>query len=94
VQKNKVYQSSTFSALFILILLFSSFVFASPGGGKKGPEQYKYLPGSLVVKLKAQPAGLLKGKPGVEAALTNLLIKYGIQSVSKAYETAKLKNRD
>jgi subtilisin family serine protease len=93
VKKKKVSQSGIFSALFILILLFSSFVFASPGGGKKGPEQYKYLPGSLVVKLKAQPAGLLKGKPGVEAALTNLQMTYGVQSVSKAYETAKLKKR-
>ena len=93
MQKNKVSRSGAFSTLFILILLFSTFVLASPSGGKKGSEQYKYLPGSLVVKLKAQPVGLMKGKQGIEAALTNLQMKYGIQSVNKAYETAKLKKR-
>ncbi|MFA6980353.1 MAG: S8/S53 family peptidase [Ignavibacteriaceae bacterium] len=92
MKKKKVYQSSAFSAIFILIL-FSTFVFASPSGGKKGPEQYKYLPGSLVVKLKKQPTGLMKSRLDVEAVLSNLQMKYGIQSTSKAFETAKLKKR-
>jgi len=92
VQKNKVYQSSVFSAVFILIL-FSTFVFASPGDTKKKSAPYKYIPGSLVVKLKKLPVGLMKSRQNVESVLNNLQSKYGIQSIGKAFETEKLQKR-